>query len=31
MAGDDIHYIDRLGGVSQQYRAMLATTPEAKP
>ena len=25
------NYIDKLGGVSQQYRAMLAATPEAKP
>lgn len=24
------NYIDKLGGVSQQYRAMLATAPEAK-
>ena len=25
------NYIDKLGGVSQQYRAMLAAAPEAKP
>lgn len=25
------NYIDKLGGVSQQYRAMLAAVPEAKP
>ena len=25
------NYIDKLGGVSQKYRAMLAAAPEAKP
>ena len=25
------NYIDKLGGVSQQYRAMLSAAPEAKP
>lgn len=25
------NYIDKLGGVSQQYRAMIAAAPEAKP